>query len=115
MYLNAWWGDLFDKFEEEHMETTTLPRYNTRVRAQLHQSANSSQHHTPKITFTNTQVYHEAPQRAVNHIPIANAVINQDTGASLEYRQLIQDETTFSICNKAAANEFGCLAQGVEG
>jgi hypothetical protein len=44
-----------------------------------------------------------------------NAVINQDTGASLEYRQLIQDEATFPIWNKAAANEFGHLAQVVGG
>jgi hypothetical protein len=97
------------------METTTLPRYNTRARAQLHHSENSSQHHTPRITFTNTQVYHESTQRSISHIPMANAVINQDTGASLEYLQLIQDETTFPICNKAAAHEFGCLAQGLEG
>jgi hypothetical protein len=46
---------------------------------------------------------------------MANAVINQDTGASLEYRQLIQDETTFPIWNKASANEFGSLSQGVVG
>jgi hypothetical protein len=44
---------------------------------------------------------------------MANAVINQDTGASLEYRQLIQDETTFPVWNKLSANEFGHLAQGV--
>jgi hypothetical protein len=37
---------------------------------------------------------------------MANAVINQDTGASVEYRQLIQDETTFPVWNKAAASEF---------
>jgi hypothetical protein len=42
-----------------------------------------------------------------------NAVINEDTGASLEYRHLIQDETTFPIWNKGAANEFGRLVQGV--
>jgi hypothetical protein len=46
---------------------------------------------------------------------MANAVINEDTGASLEYRHLIQDETTFPIWNKAAANEFGRLAQCVGG
>jgi hypothetical protein len=44
-----------------------------------------------------------------------NAVINQETGASLEYRHLIQDDTIFPIWNKAAANEFGRLAQGVGG
>jgi hypothetical protein len=44
-----------------------------------------------------------------------NAVINQYTGASLEYRQPIQYETTFPVWNKAAAHEFGRLAQGVGG
>jgi hypothetical protein len=44
---------------------------------------------------------------------MANSVVNQYTGASLEYRQLIQDEATFPIWNKAAANECGHLAQGV--
>jgi hypothetical protein len=46
---------------------------------------------------------------------MANAVINQYTGAILEYLHLIQDETTFPVWNKAAANEFGRLAQGVGG
>jgi hypothetical protein len=41
--------------------------------------------------------------------------INQDIGASLGYRQLIQDGATFLVWNKAAANEFGRLAQGVGG
>jgi hypothetical protein len=36
-------------------------------------------------------------------MPMANAVINEDTGASLEYRHIIQDETTFTVWNKAAA------------
>jgi hypothetical protein len=43
----------------------------------------------------------------------ANAVINEETGASLEYRHLINDASTFPIWNKAAANEVGSLAQGV--
>jgi hypothetical protein len=50
---------------------------------------------------------------------MANAAIKQDTSASLEYRQLIQNETTFPVWNKAAANEFGrlsqCVGLGVEG
>jgi hypothetical protein len=44
---------------------------------------------------------------------MANAVINQDTGASLEYRHLIKDEATFPVWNKSAANDFGRLTQGV--
>jgi hypothetical protein len=46
---------------------------------------------------------------------MTNDVINQDTGARLEYRQLIQDETTFPVWNKAVANEFGRPAQGLGG
>jgi hypothetical protein len=46
---------------------------------------------------------------------MVNAVINQDTSASMEYLQLIQDETTFPVWNKAAAKKFGRLAQGVGG
>jgi hypothetical protein len=100
------------------MVTPALPRYNNRSRSQQH-SANNAQHHIPRIfrpiIFTNTQVYHASPQKDINHIPIANDASNQDTGASLEYRQLIQDETTFPVWNKEAANECGRLAQGVGG
>jgi hypothetical protein len=46
-------------------------------------------------------------------MPIANSIINEDTGASLEYRHLIKDDSTFTVWNKAAVNEFGRLAQGV--
>jgi hypothetical protein len=110
--------NLFDNFEEEHMETPSLPRYNTRARARKH-SANQAQFLAPRFfrpnAFTNTQGVHVAPRQATNHIPMANAVINQDTGTSLDYRQLIQDGKTFPVGNKAAANEFGHLAQGVGG
>jgi hypothetical protein len=109
-------GGIFDTFEEEHMVTPNLPKYSTRSRAQQN-SANNAQHNAPclfcPITFTNTQVYHAAPHKSISYIPMANAVINQDTGASLEYRQLIQDETTFPVWNKSAAHECGRLAQGV--
>jgi hypothetical protein len=44
---------------------------------------------------------------------MANSVINEDTGASLEYRHLIRHDSTFTVCNRAAANEFGRLAEGV--
>jgi hypothetical protein len=46
---------------------------------------------------------------------MANAVINQDTGARLEYHQLIQDETTFLVWNNVTVYEFGRLSQGVGG
>jgi hypothetical protein len=44
---------------------------------------------------------------------MTNSVINEDTGASLEYHHLIKDYSTFPVWNKAAANEFGRFAQGV--
>jgi hypothetical protein len=110
--------NLFDTFEEEHMESLSLPRYNTRARARQH-SANQAHFLAPRIfrpiAFTNNQSVAVTPGQATNQIPMANAAINQDTGVSLEYRHLIQDEATFPVWNKAAANEFGCLAQGVGG
>jgi hypothetical protein len=107
--------NLFDTFEEEHMESTTPSSYNTRARA--HQlSANQAHFLAPHIfrpiEFTNNKGVDITPRRASNHISMANDVINQDTGTSLEYRHLIQDEATFHVWNKAAANEFGRLAQG---
>jgi hypothetical protein len=109
--------NLFDTFEEEHMETPALPRYNTRSRARQH-SDNQPQFLAPRIfqpiAFTNNQSVSLTPTQAPNHIPMANAVINQDSGASLEYRHLIQDETTFPVWNKAAANECGRLAHVLE-
>jgi hypothetical protein len=108
--------NLFENFEEEHMESPTLPRYNTRARArQL--SANQAQFLAPHIllpiAFTNNQSVDVTPRQATYHMSMANDVINQDTGARLEYRHLIQDDATFTVWNKSAANEFGRLSQGV--
>jgi hypothetical protein len=105
--------NLFETFEEEHMETPALPRYNTRARARQH-SASQAQFLVPRISrpigFTNNQIVDVTPTQAPNPIPMANSIINQDTGASLEYQHVIQDETTFPIWNKAESNEFGRLA-----
>jgi hypothetical protein len=99
--------NLFDTFEEEHMTTPTIPRYNTRALARQH-AAHQAHTLDPRIfrpiAFTTNQ---NIP------MPMANSVINEDTGASLEYRHLIKDTSTFTIWNKATANEFGRLAQGV--
>jgi hypothetical protein len=110
--------NLFDTFEEEHMKTQAISRYNTRARACQH---SSNQAHTLKqrifrpIAFTSNQAVAAPLTQAPQTMTMANAVINEDTGASLEYCHLIQDETTFPVWNKAAANEFGRLAQGVGG
>jgi hypothetical protein len=89
--------NLFNTFEEEHLDTPSLPRYNTRARVHQH-SAHNIQHHAPRvfhpITFTTAHDCRIAHQHAINPIPMANVVIN------LAYRQLIQDEAKFPIWNK---------------
>jgi hypothetical protein len=99
--------NLFDTFEEEHMTTPTIPLYNTQALARQH-AAHQTQTLSPRIfrhiSFT---THHHIP------IPMANSFINEDTGASLEYHHLIKDNSTFTVWNKAAANEFRRLAQGV--
>jgi hypothetical protein len=109
---------IFNTFEEEQLETTSPRMHTTRAWARQH-STHIAHQNAPRIlrpiTFTATSVCHVAPQKAYNQIPFVTAVINQDTGASFEYRQLIQDEATFPVWNKTAANECGRLAQGVGG
>jgi hypothetical protein len=46
---------------------------------------------------------------------MANAVIHPTTGANMKYRGLISDEESFPSWDRAAANEFGRLVQGVGG
>jgi hypothetical protein len=110
--------NLFETFEEENMETPALPRYNTRARARQH-SANQAQFLAPHIfrpiVFTNNQSITVNSTQSPHHIPMVNAIINQETVSSLEYRRLIQDESTFPVWNKASANEFGRFAQVVGG
>jgi hypothetical protein len=98
--------NLFDTFEEEHMTTQTFPRYNIRDLA--------SQHAAHQAQTLSLRIFRPIVFTTHKNIsmPMANSVINENTGASLEYRHLIND-STFTIWNKAAANEFGRLAQGV--
>ena len=46
-----------------------------------------------------------------------NAIVDPDTGKQLEYRHLIRHNRADikETWNRSAANEFGCLAQGVGG
>jgi hypothetical protein len=98
------------------MENPAVPRYNTRALARQH-SAHQAQTLIPRIlrsiAFTNNQNITLPIQQNPQTMPMANSVINEDTGASLEYRHLIKDDSTFTVWNKATANEFGRLAQGV--
>jgi hypothetical protein len=43
----------------------------------------------------------------------ANAVIDEDTGKSMEYRDLLKDPKHREAWSRAAANEFGRLFNGV--
>jgi hypothetical protein len=108
--------NLFDTFEEEHMETPAVPRYNTRARARQH-SARQAKTLSPIIlrpnASTNNQNIPFPIQQNPQTMPMANSVINEDTGASLEYRNLIKDDSKFTVWHKAAGNEFGRLAQCV--
>jgi hypothetical protein len=78
--------NLFATFEEEHIETPAIPRYNTRARTRQH-SANQAQFLAPPIfrpiAFTNKQSFDVTPKQAPNPIPMTTPVIDQDTGASL--------------------------------
>jgi hypothetical protein len=100
------------------METPAVPRYTTRARSRQH---SSNQAHTltsrifRPIDFTNNQTITLPFKQATQNMPMANSVINEDTGASLRYRHLTQNDSTFPVWNKSAANEFGRLAQGVGG
>jgi hypothetical protein len=98
--------NLFNTFEEEQ-NSPAIPRYNTRARARQH-AAHLAQTPLPWIF---RPLAFSPRQTMPKHM--ANSVINEETGASLEYRHLINDASTFTIWNKAAANEFGGLAQGV--
>ena len=46
---------------------------------------------------------------------MANAVLDQDTGEMLEYRQLLQHPKLQEDWELSSANEIGRLAQGVGG
>jgi hypothetical protein len=65
---------------------------------------------------TSLQQLFEAPEDILYNIDrYANAVIDPDTGKSMEYRELITNPKTKDVWSHSAANEFGRLAQGVGG
>ena len=45
---------------------------------------------------------------------LINALIDDETGQTLEYKQLISDPKTKALWSTSAANEFGRLAQGID-
>jgi hypothetical protein len=99
--------NVFDTFEEEHMETPAVPRYNTRAQALQH-----SAHQDQTIIHLIFRPIAFTTHQNIT-MPMANSVINEETSAILEHRHLIKDDSTFTVWNKATSNEFGRLAQGV--
>jgi hypothetical protein len=73
----------------------------------------SEDDHPPRHRTRSQTAQHSA--HSVHSIPMANAFIHPTTGANMEYRGLIADKETFSTWDGAASNEFGRLAQGVDG
>jgi hypothetical protein len=67
--------NLFDTFEEENMETSAVPRYNTRSRARQH-SVNQAHTLTSRIfrpiAFTNNQSITLPVKQATQNMPMAN-------------------------------------------
>jgi hypothetical protein len=49
---------------------------------------------------------------ATNHF--LGAIINEDTGAILEYRHLVKNPATKSVWETSFANKIGCLFQGIQ-
>jgi hypothetical protein len=92
--------NLFDTFEEEHMESPAVPRYNTRAWAlqySAHQTRNISPRIFRPIAFTYNHNITFPIQQNRQTMPMANSVINEDTSASLKYRHLIKDDSTFTV------------------
>jgi hypothetical protein len=71
------------------------------------------QEHPPRHRTRSQTARHSA--HMVQSIPMANAVIHPAISANMEYRGFIYNEETFPIWDRADANEFGRLAQGVDG
>ena len=68
---------------------------------------------TSKYSYANAHLA-QTPAHPIHfHEHMARPVIKPDTGASLEYRHLIQGPDKY-IWVKSLSNDFGCLAQGVK-
>jgi hypothetical protein len=119
--------NLFESFEEE--DNIPEPQYRTRANAR-HHSGNHVAHTVPRIflpiTFANstsltgTPISKPTPSNEPlppdpSHISMANAIIHPIMGAIMEYRGLIADDLMFPAWERAAANYFVRLSQGVGG
>ena len=90
-------------------QTATQPAISSRTRSQMQTSAHAA-------TATKLDEVLQQPEMLPGtwH-PMANAVIDPDTGRAMEYRELIANPKTKDAWLRSAANEFGRLAQGVGG
>ena len=56
-----------------------------------------------------------ARRRREKEVEVVHAVLDQETGQLLEYRQLLKHPKLKELWNRSAADEFGRLAQGIKG
>ena len=59
---------------------------------------------------------HKTPEYMIDYQylnMLAKSIINNETGASLEYRRLIKCDRHKKTCVEYFANELGCIVQGV--
>ncbi len=74
---------------------------------------------TPPVQDDNLSIAERVAARRRNQQPpdveVVHAVLDQETGQLLEYRQLLKHPRFKEVWNRSSADEFGRLAQGVGG
>lgn len=79
----------------------------SRIRARRQQQA--------EIVPTQTESIADRVARRRREVEAVNAVLDQETGQLLEYRQLLKHPRFREVWNRSASDEFGRLAQGIGG
>jgi hypothetical protein len=69
----------------------------------------------PETTQTESIAERVARRRRERKVEVAHAVLDQETGQLLEYRQLLKHPRFKELWNRSGADEFGRLAQGIKG
>ena len=97
------------KFILEHPKFTASDSIAERVKARHANQHNNHTTNEPELSIAERVAARRRQKEQ------ANPVLDFDTGELLEYRQLLRHPKYKDIWNRAAANEFGRLAQGVGG
>ena len=106
------------RVNKQKLQLTAYPNTNASdANVNHHQKQESKQPSQKTIHMGNLvqEIFLQPENEAANsmHMQECNAIIDPKTGASLEYRHLIKDDTTKVIWNKSFSNELGRLANGV--